>query len=333
MDREPQDLLTALSEAMAEAVARAAAAIVTVDARDRLPATGVGYAADLVLTADHVIEREEIRIILPDGRERPAVRVGRDPSTDLAVLRVSEGVVPVLAIAEGEPRVGQLVLALGRPTLEGIQASLGVVSAVGGALRTPWGGWVERYIRTDATMYPGFSGGPLIDTTGRALGINTSGLTGFPLTIPIRLAWGVAEALAREGRVRRGYLGVRTQAVPLAPAQQEALGRAQAHGLLIVGVEADSPAAQGGLRVGDILTGFQGQPVEDPEDLQTRLIGEVVGRAVEIEVLRGEARQTITVVVGERREAREEERWPFRGGPRWGFRRRWMPPWGPGWHR
>ncbi|GBD10322.1 Putative serine protease HtrA [Candidatus Thermoflexus japonica] len=332
MDREERDLLTALSEAMVEAVARGAAATVTVDARDRLPATGVGYAADLVLTADHVIEREEIRVVLPDGRERSAVRIGRDPSTDLALLRVAEGAVPILEIAEREPRVGQLVLALGRPGAEGVQASLGVISAIGGALRTPWGGWLERYIRTDAIMYPGFSGGPLIDTEGRALGINTSGLAGIPLTIPIRLAWRVAGALAQEGRVRRGYLGVRTQAVPLAPAQQERLGRAQGRGLLIVGIEEGSPAAEGGLRVGDILTGFQGQPVEDPEDLQGRLIGEGVGRPVELEVLRGEERRILTVIVGERREAWEEERWPFRGG-RWGFRRRWMPPWAPWWSR
>jgi len=333
MGPEGRDLLAALSEAMAEAVARGAAATVTVDARDRLPASGVGYAADLVLTADHVIEREEIRVVLPDGRERSAVRIGRDPSTDLALLRVSEGGVPILEIADREPRVGQIVLALGRPTAEGIQASMGVISAVGGGLRTPWGAWLERYIRTDATMYPGFSGGPLVDIEGRALGINTSGIAGIPLTVPIRLAWRVAEALAREGRVRRGYLGVRTQPVPLAPAQQEALGRAQRYGLLIVGVEAGSPAAQGGLQVGDILTAFEGEPVEDPEDLQSRLVGEGVGRAATVEVLRGEARRTLTLVVGERPESQEAARWAFRGGPRWGFRRRWMPPWPPGWSR
>ncbi|WP_322798357.1 S1C family serine protease, partial [Thermoflexus sp.] len=238
-----------------------------------------------------------------------------------------------LEIADREPQVGQLVLALGRPGSEGIEASLGVISAIGGPLRTPWGGWLERYIRTDVTMYPGFSGGPLIDVEGRALGVNTSGLAGIPLTIPIRAAWRVAEALAREGQVRRGYLGVRTQSVPLAPAQREALGRAQARGLLIVGIEESSPAARSDLRVGDILTAFQGRPVEDAEDLQSRLMGEVVGQAVEVEVLRGEARRTVMLIVGERPEEREEMRWPFRGGPRGGFRRRWMPPWSPGWSR
>ncbi|MCS7350075.1 trypsin-like peptidase domain-containing protein [Thermoflexus sp.] len=333
MDREDRNLLAALSEAMAEAVARGAAATVTVDARDRWPVSGVGYAADLVLTADHGIEREEIRVVLPDGRERSAVRIGRDPSTDLALLRVEGGSVPILEIADREPQVGQLVLALGRPGSEGIEASLGVISAIGGPLRTPWGGWLERYIRTDVTMYPGFSGGPLIDVEGRALGVNTSGLAGIPLTIPIRAAWRVAEALAREGQVRRGYLGVRTQSVPLAPAQREALGRAQARGLLIVGIEESSPAARSDLRVGDILTAFQGRPVEDAEDLQSRLMGEVVGQAVEVEVLRGEARRTVMLIVGERPEEREEMRWPFRGGPRGGFRRRWMPPWSPGWSR
>lgn len=332
MEREGRNLLTALSEALAEAVARGAAATVTVDARDRLPASGVGYAADLVLTADHVIEREEIRVVLPDGRERPAVRIGRDPFTDLALLRVAEGPVPILEIAEREPRVGEIVLALGRPTPEGVQASMGVIRAIGEVLRTPCCGWLERYIQADVTMHPGFSGGPLIDVEGRALGINTSGLAGVPLTVPIRLAWRVAEALAREGRVRRGYLGVRAQSVHLSSVQQETLGRPQARGLLLVGIEEGSSAAQAGLQVGDILTAFAGQPVEEVEDLQARLVGETVGRAVEVEVLRGEARRVVTVVVGERQEAWEGARWPFPGGPRWRFRRR-MPPWGPWWIR
>jgi Trypsin-like serine proteases, typically periplasmic, contain C-terminal PDZ domain len=103
--------------------------------------------------------------------------------------------------------------------------------------------------------------------------------------------------------------------------------------LLIVGVEEGSPAAQAGLRPGDILTAFQGHPVQDAEDLQTRLFGDVVGRSVEVEVLRGEERRTLSLIIGERREAWEAERWPFRGGPWRGFRRRWMPPWGPSWSR
>ena len=171
------NLLVDLSNAMAEAVERASAFTVLVDARRRMPASGIAYASDLVLTADHIIEREdEIQLILPDGSQVQASLAGRDPGNDLALLRLKKsGLVP----AEPAPRparVGQLALAVGRPSSEGIQASLGVVSAIGGPVRTAQGGLLEQYLRTDTVPYPGFSGGPLIDSSGLVLGLNTSGL-------------------------------------------------------------------------------------------------------------------------------------------------------------
>jgi S1-C subfamily serine protease len=182
-----------------------------------------------------------------------------------------------------------------------LQASLGVVSAIGGPARTGRGGLLERYLRTDAIPYPGFSGGPLVDAAGRVLGINTSGLArGASLVIPAGLAWATAAALAAHGRVRRGYLGVRSQAVSLPPVQQEALGRSQAGGLLLVGVEAGSPAEAGGLLVGDILVAFNGQALTDPDQLSARLAGEAVGQQAAIGVLRGGQLLTITVTIGER---------------------------------
>jgi S1-C subfamily serine protease len=193
-------------------------------------------------------------------------------------------------------------LALGRPSSEGIQASLGVVSAVGGPVRTGHGGLLERYIRTDAIPYPGFSGGPLVDSAGRVLGMNTSGLArGASLVIPAGLAWQIAGSLAKHGSVRRGYLGVRSQPVEIPPAQQQALGRQQETGLLLVGVERDSPAAAGGLMVGDILTGIAGGSVSDPDELLSRLAGDLVGQPTPVEVLRGGQLATITVTIGERK--------------------------------
>jgi S1-C subfamily serine protease len=294
--------LAALSDAMAAAVAKAGAATVLVNARRRLPASGIGYAPDRVLTANHVVERDDdITIMLPDGSEIPASVAGRDPGNDLALLRLSRSGVVVADLASDEPRVGQIVLALGRPTPEGIQASLGVLSAMGGPVRTGHGGLLERYLRTDATPYPGFSGGPLIDATGKVVGINTSGLAwGAPLAIPGALAWQVAEALAQHGHLRRGYLGVRSQPVELSSAQQRALGRSQASGLLLVGVETDSPAERGGLMVSDILVAIAGKPVPDADELLSRLTGEIVGRATPLEILRGGQPQTITVTIGER---------------------------------
>ena len=295
--------LTALSDAMADAVETAGNATVLVNGRRRFPASGIAYAADLILTANHVLEREEdIPVLLPDGSQISASLAGRDPGSDLAVLKLS-GTLPAIAqAANRQAQVGQLVLALGRPTPEGIQASLGVVSAIGGPVHTRRGGLLERHLRTDAIPYPGFSGGPLIDTAGQVLGMNTSGLTrGTSLAIPVNLAWQIAESLARHGSVKRGYLGVRSQPVDIPNPQKESLARSQETGLLLVGVEENSPAEAGGLMVGDIIVGFAGAPLSEPDELLTRLTGEVVGKPTPVEVLRGGQLQEITVTIGDRK--------------------------------
>lgn len=303
MTNSPTNPLTELSDAMADAAAKAGAATLMIDARRRLPASGIAYSPDLVLTADHVVERDDdVNIFLPDGSQVGATVAGRDAGSDLALLRLNGA-----NLVPGEPaaqpaRVGQLVLALGRPSQEGIQASLGVVSAIGGPVRTGRGGLIERYLRTDTIPYPGFSGGPLIDASGRVLGLNTSGLArGMALTIPVDLAWQVAGSLAQHGSVKRGFLGVRSQPTELPAAQQQALGRSQKSGLLLVGVEDGSPAAQGGLLVGDILVAIAGQPVTDPDELLARLIGSVVGQPTPVQVLRGGQPAIITVTIGERK--------------------------------
>jgi S1-C subfamily serine protease len=299
---DDNNLLSVLSNAMADAVEKASAGTVLINARRRFPASGIVYAPNLILTASHVIEREDdIPVVLPDGGKLTADLLGRDPGSDLAALRLSSKVTSLAESAAQEARVGQLVLALGRPTPDGIQASLGVVSAVAGPVHTRRGGLLERHIRTDAIPYPGFSGGPLIDSAGGVLGVNTSGLTrGASLAIPAGLAWQIAESLVEHGSVRRGYLGVRSQPVEIPQHQQEALSRQQATGLLLVGIEPDSPAAEAGLMVGDILTGFAGGPVADPDELFTRLAGEVVGRPTSVEVLRAGQLEKVTVTIGER---------------------------------
>ena len=295
--------LSVLSDAMVAAVEKAGAGTVLVDARRRLPASGIAYAANLVLTADHVVERDEdISVLLPDGSRFQAALAGRDPGSDLALLKIDKNVLAESEPAPQEARIGQIVLALGRPTPEGIQASFGVVSSLGGPIRTGRGGLLERYLRTDAIPYPGFSGGPLVDVSGRVLGLNTSGLArGASLTIPIGLARQVADTLAKHGHVQRGFLGVRSQPVAISTAQQNSLGREQASGLLLVGVEANSPAEAGGLIVGDILVAIAGQPVTDPDELLSRLAGEVVGKPTPVEILRGGHPAKLTITIGERK--------------------------------
>lgn len=297
------NLLSQLSDAMAGAVETAARVTVLVNARRRLPASGILYASDLVLTADHVIEREEgIRTLLPDGTQAAAQLVGRDPGSDLALLRLESPSAEPAQLAAAEARVGQLVLALGRPSPEGVQASLGIITATGGPLRTPRGGALERYLLTDAIPYPGFSGGPLIDGEGRVIGLNTSGLVrSSALTIPGSAAWSIAAILAEHGHVRHGYLGIRSQPVKLPDLARQALGRAQQSGLLLVWVEEGSPADKGGLMIGDILTGLAGQPLEDPDELPARLAGSQVGKEISVEILRGGVLNTISATVGERK--------------------------------
>src|SRR5512134_1112210 len=243
-----QNVLVELSDALADAAEKAGKATVLVNARRRMPASGIVYAADLVLTADHIVEREDdIKVTLADGTELSAKVSGRDAGSDLAVLKLERAVENVAEVTKSPARLGQIALVLGRPTPDGIEASLGTVSAIGGPTRTGRGGMLDRYIRTDSISYPGFSGGPLVAADGTVLGVNTSGLAnGTALTIPADIAWNIAGTLARHGRVRRGYLGIRSQTVEIPSAAQTSLKREQATGLLVVSVEKNSPAARGG---------------------------------------------------------------------------------------
>src|SRR5579859_2389738 len=243
---ETPHLLRVLSNQMADAVERVSPTVVLVNGRQRQPGSGIVYAQDLILTANHVLDREEnLSIQTHDQRTLAAQFVGRDLATDLALLRVANAVLTPATTASEQARVGQLVIAVGRTSNEGPMASSGVVSTIGGPLRTGRGAVLERYIRTDAIPYPGFSGGPLVDTQGDVVGILTTGLVnGVALAIPIQIAKSIADTLARQGYIKRGYLGISSQWVQL-PASQRA-GLTQEQGLLIVKVDEDSPAQHGG---------------------------------------------------------------------------------------
>ena len=294
--------LNDFSNGLTAAVETAGASTVTVDARKRYPASGIAYAEDLVLTADHVVTREEnIKVLLPDGRSLAATIAGRDPGSDLAVLRLPEKALSPAKTSDNV-KVGQLVLALGRPNSEGMQASWGIVTSISGPARTFRGGMLDEFIRSETTPYPGFSGGPLVNTEGEVLGLNTSGLTrGSSLTIPVKVAWRIADALATHGSVKRGYLGVRTQPVEIPEAARQALKHEQDHGLLVLWLEENGPAEKGGLFVGDILVAVNGQAVSDPDDLFSALNSEIVGKVIAVDVLRGGRPETVNVTVGERK--------------------------------
>lgn len=303
----PGGLLQQFSDALASTVERAGASVVRVEARERLPATGIIWSADgLIVTANHVVERDdEIYVGLGGGKRVKAALVGRDPSTDTALLRAeASGLTVAPRTPAGALKVGQLVLAIGRPGEEPT-LSLGVVSAIGGGWQLRRGGQAEALIQSDVTFYPGFSGGPLVDASGRVAGLNSSHLArGASISLPTAVVERTVEALLKHGRIKRGYLGIGTQVVPL-PAALASLVGGRERGLMIVTVAPDSPADRGGLLLGDILVGIAGQPVTNPEELQAQLGSDRVGQQVAIQVLRGGVPKEVQVTVGERPEQEE----------------------------
>jgi S1-C subfamily serine protease len=295
--------LTALSNDLAAAVATVGRSVVAVHARRRIPASGVIWQPGVVVATHHTLQRDDdITVGLHDGTTVAATLAGRDPSTDLAVLRLAtaSSAAPPAAASTEAPRVGQLVLALGRPGAS-VTASLGIVSALGGEWRTWQGGTIDQFVRLDVAVYDGFSGGPLVDATGRVAGINTSGLArATALTVPASTVSRVTAQLLSRGHIARGWLGIATQPVRLPAALQRSLGTEATVGLVVVNVEPDSPADRGGVSVGDILLAVDERPVSDPGDVIAALGGDRIGHAIPLRVARGGRAEGLTVTVGER---------------------------------
>lgn len=295
------NMLETLSADMAATVAAVGGSIVRVEGRRRMPATGVVWSAEgVIVTTHHVVTRDDrLAVGLPGGDSVPAELVGRDPSTDLAVLRVdASGLSAPTWAADESLGVGQLVLALGRPG-QTVQATLGIISALGEGWRTGAGGRIDRYLQTDVVMYPGFSGGPLVGAGGAFVGLNSSALLrGVSVTIPASTLRRVVETLLAHGHVQRGYLGISAQPVRLPESLAEALD--QETGVLLVGVEPDSPADRAGLVLGDTIVALDGERVRHMDDLQGLLSGERVGTTVPVGIVRGGQQQTLSVTIGAR---------------------------------
>lgn len=302
-DEQAANTLASLSDDLAAAVERAGAGVVTVYARRRLPASGIVWTSDgLVVTANHVVERDDdITLGLPDGREVPATLVGRDPGTDLALLRVEAGGLTPAPRTEEPAKIGHLALAVARPGPSGPMASFGVVSTVGGTWRTARGGTVEGFVRADVAMLPGFSGGPLVDARGRVVGLNTSSLgRGGGMTVPVAAIETVVASLQQHGKIRRGFLGIGAQAVRLPAALAQAHGVGREQGLLVVAIEPDGPAERDGVILGDVIVAIDGDPVSEVEELQDKLSGDRVGRTLPLLVLRGGDPREVNVTIADR---------------------------------
>jgi S1-C subfamily serine protease len=297
--------LEALSNDLAGAVDRAGQSVVAIHARRRIPASGVLWRAGVVVAADHTVHKDDdIRITLPDGSEARGSVAGRDPTTDLCVLRLADdrGTTPA-AVSRSPIRVGQLVLALGRPGAA-VTASLGIVSAVGPEWRTWRGGLVDQFVRLDVAIYDGFSGGPLVDAAGHVVGIGTSGLArAAAVAVPTATIDRVADRLLAGGRIRPGYLGIGTQPVKLTETLRERLtpigDGVPEWGLMIVAVEPGAPADKAGVLLGDVLVALDGQPTADPRDVLAALGPDAIGKPLQATILRAGAPITVSLTVGE----------------------------------
>lgn len=294
-------ILADVSTALASLVSGAEASIVRVDGRRRFPASGIVWTSDgVIMTAEHVVRRDDnISVGLPDGSTVAANLVGRDRTTDVAILKVeASSIVPFTESDKNGPAVGAMVLALGRPGRT-VQATSGILSALGESWRTRMGGQIDRYVQTDVLMYPGFSGGPLVDAHGYLVGMNSSELLpGVSLAVPVTTLARVAESLLAHGRVRRGYLGINSQGVRLPKSAREQLG--QDSGLLVVSVEPDSPADKAGVTLGDTLVSIAGSAIRHHSDLMAQLTGERVGTTVLVRLLRGGQLANLDITIGER---------------------------------
>ncbi|HEV2642303.1 MAG TPA: trypsin-like peptidase domain-containing protein [Candidatus Elarobacter sp.] len=282
--------LAALSNDIASTIERVASGVVAVEGRARIGFSGFYIKPDLILTADHALESDEIEIVRANGETATATVAGRDPSTDLALLRVQNPGVPLEFASPEALRVGAIVLAVARDDDGDLAATMGVISAVGDAWRTWHGGEIDRFVRPDLSLYPRFSGSPLVDVTGRVIGLNTGGLSRRQtLTVPATTIERVVEALlTRGGRIPRGYLGVALQGVQ--------------GGVIVLGVEPNSPADRGGLIVGDIIVALGGKAVEDADDVHAQLGAGTVGKQLALDVRRGGSPHQVQVTVGERPE-------------------------------
>jgi S1-C subfamily serine protease len=302
------ELLDAYSRAVIHAVDIVGPAVVRIEVAHG-GGSGVAFTPDgLILTNAHVVERSaRPTVVTTDGRTLLADIVGEDADTDLAVIRagpLTAGPLPWAMLGDSRRvRTGQIAIAIGNPY--GFQHSVtaGVVSALGRSLRGRTGRLMDDIIQTDAALNPGNSGGPLVTTGGEVIGINTAMIAaaqGLCFAIAASTARFVASRLIRDGRVRRSYVGIAGQTVPIPRAVARANGVAATAGVLIAAVDAGSPAAVAGLRNGDIVLAFAGEPVSGVDDLHRRLTDDRIGSATPVTILRRGSRRQITVIPAER---------------------------------
>jgi S1-C subfamily serine protease len=300
------DLLDAYSSAVIRAVDTVGPAVVKIDAA-RGGGSGVLFTPDgLILTNSHVVDDAgALNVVMTDGRSARADLIGRDAHTDLAVVRIDGSALPFATLGDSRAiRVGQIAVAIGNPYGFDHSVTAGVVSALGRSLRARSGRLMDDIIQTDASLNPGNSGGPLVTTRGEVIGINTATIMpaqGLSFAIASNTARFVAARLIRDGRIRRSYIGLGGQTVPIPRAVARANQLAVTSGVFVASVEKGSPAAIAGLKDGDVVLGFADEAVTGVDDLHRLLTEDRIGVCQALTILRSAQRRQLTVIPVESR--------------------------------
>jgi S1-C subfamily serine protease len=292
--------LVAFSDHIAELVERTVGSIVAVHGGGRSSASGFHWRSGIIVTAEEALERDEdIKVTLPGGRTIEATLAGRDPTTDVAVLRFQPDGLPIATTADASLRPGHVVLAIGNHEGTPI-ASLGIVAIAGPAWHSLRGGTIDSLIRLDLALSPAAEGGAVVDVQGRVVGMAVLGPRRRALVIPTSTIDRVVDQLLAKGHVFRGYLGAGLQPVrlgrPSIGAQPPGAGRS----ILVASIDPDGPAARAGLLVGDILTTWNAKPVDRVREVMRLLGSDSIGKTIDLGLLRGGAPTTLKVVIGER---------------------------------
>ena len=296
-------VLETISSEFASVAEKAGASVVAVHARRWMPASGIEWKKGVIVTVHHGVQRDEdIKVLFDDNRAVPAKLIGRDPSTDLAVLSVKEGSSGVPQLGDSTRlKLGHLVLALGRTRRGDLVASSGIIGGSSGGWRNQRGGHLDQHIRLDLALYPGFSGGPLLNTRGEVVGINTRGLAhGRAVTVPVATVDRVVEELLEKGHIARPYLGIAMQGVDVPESMGSRLPAETRVGLLVTHVETGGPAEKAGVLLGDVLFEVNGEMVEHLGAIQDALATAKIGEVLPIRLIRAGEIKPVSIILGER---------------------------------
>jgi S1-C subfamily serine protease len=296
-------ILETISSEFASAAEKVGSSVVAVHARRWMPTSGIEWKRGVIITVHHGVQRDEdIQVLLGAGRTVSAKLAGRDPSTDIAVLTIEEGSSGTPQLGDSTSlRLGHLVLALGRTRRGDLVASSGIIGGISGEWRNRRGGHLDQHIRLDLALYPGFSGGPLLNARGEVVGINTRGLAhGRAVTVPAATVNRVVEELLEKGYIARPYLGIAMQPVDVPENMRSKLPPQTRVGLLVMNVESGGPAEKAGVLLGDVLFEVGGETVERVDTIQDSLATAKIGDVLQIRVIRAGEIKPLSINLGER---------------------------------